>query len=120
MPATAGRSRRHRLSAEPVQQNVSDPSQWAAELIPTARTLDADRACALGLLAEVLPVNGFREAALAWSRRFTRVESPALFAAVRTLRRGRRTDPEALRFEREQFTELVATSGALRAWTPPG
>lgn len=92
----------------------------AAELILTARTVDAEEAYALGWLTAVLPTSGYRLAAIDWAQRLTRFEPPALFAAKRALLQGQRCEPTvALRQERELFARLAEHSEALRAWTGP-
>jgi len=85
----------------------------AYEAILRARTFSADEALKLGWVSEVLPVEGFNEAALAWAETVARHPREGLFAAKEALRAGLRQGVEDhARIERRLFLNLLATSEA--------
>lgn len=96
-------------------QEIIGPAA-AHDAILRARTFTADEALRLGWVSEVLPVEGFREAAIAWAQAVAKLPAEGLFAAKETLRAGLRLDHDAhARLERERFLQLLATSEAFAA-----
>ena len=78
----------------------------AAELVLSARIIDAAEALRIGLVEAVLPAAGFVDAVLAWVQPMATKPRPALFAAKRALIDGLRLPlEEGLRLEGRLFIE---------------
>jgi enoyl-CoA hydratase/carnithine racemase len=78
----------------------------AAELVLSARIIDAAEALRIGLVEAVLPVDGFVDAAVAWVQPMATKPRPALFAAKRAVIDGLRLPLEdGLRLEGRLFIE---------------
>jgi len=78
----------------------------AAELVLSARIIDAHEALRIGLVEAVLPTDGFVGRALDWVRRMATKPRPALFAAKRAVVDGMRLSLEdGLRLEGRLFIE---------------
>jgi enoyl-CoA hydratase/carnithine racemase len=78
----------------------------AAELVLSARIIDADEALRIGLVEAVLPAEGFVGRVLAWVESMATKPRAALFAAKRALIEGLRMPLEdGLRLEGRLFTE---------------
>lgn len=85
-----------------------------AELCLSGRIVGAEEALRIGLLNVVLPIEGFRAAAIAWCQQISRNPGPAVFAAKRAVVEGLRGPLDAgLRLEGELFLALNASPGAL-------
>ena len=88
-------------------------SALGAELCVTGRLLQADEARRIGLLNEVLPTEGFLDAALDWCGRITRNPASAVFAAKRAVMEGLRLPLEdGLALETKLFAEANASPEA--------
>jgi len=84
-----------------------------AELCLSGRIVDAEEAHRIGLLNAVLPVAGFREAAIAWCQQISRHSGPAVFAAKRAVVEGLRGSlAEGLALESRLFVEVNASEDA--------
>ncbi|MFQ3457167.1 enoyl-CoA hydratase/isomerase family protein [Bradyrhizobium sp. UFLA01-814] len=95
-------------------QEVIGPAA-AQDAILRARTFVADDALRLGWVSEVLPVQGFRAAAIAWAETVAKLPSEGLFAAKTTLRAGLLLDHNGhARLERKLFLELLTKSDVFK------
>jgi len=84
-----------------------------AELCLSGRIVPADEAHRIGLLNAVLPVEGFRDAAIAWCQQISRHPGPAVFAAKRAVVEGLRGSlDDGLRLEGQLFVALNASDDA--------
>jgi enoyl-CoA hydratase/carnithine racemase len=84
-----------------------------AELCLSGRIVGAEEAERIGLLNAVLPVDGFREAAIEWCGQISRHPAPAVFAAKRAVVDGLRGSlDDGLRLEGQLFLELNASDDA--------
>jgi enoyl-CoA hydratase len=87
----------------------------AAEVVLTGRTFEAAEALRTGWLNAVLPTAEFAEQALRWASAIAAGPAPALQAAKRSIVLGsRRAFDDALALERDLFTQLTASSDALK------
>ncbi len=78
----------------------------AAELVLSARIIDAPEALRIGLVEAVLPTDGFVEHVLAWVQSMATKPRAALFAAKRAVIQGLRLPlDEGLRLEGQLFIE---------------
>jgi enoyl-CoA hydratase/carnithine racemase len=78
----------------------------AAELVLSARIIDATEALRIGLVEAVLPTESFVEAVLEWAQPIATKPRPALFAAKRAVIDGLRLPLEdGLRLESRLFVE---------------
>jgi len=78
----------------------------AAELVLSARIVDAQEALRIGLVEAVLPTDGFVEHVLAWVQSMATKPRTALFAAKRAVIQGLRLPlDEGLRLEGRLFVE---------------
>jgi enoyl-CoA hydratase/carnithine racemase len=78
----------------------------AAELVLSARIIDAEEAWRIGLVEAVLPVDGFVDRALEWVQPIAAKPRSAVFAAKRALVDGLRLPLEdGLRLEGRLFVE---------------
>ncbi|MDH3683674.1 MAG: enoyl-CoA hydratase/isomerase family protein, partial [Acidimicrobiia bacterium] len=86
-----------------------------AELVLSGRRIFADEARRIGLLNEVLPTEGFLDAAIAWCRRMTRWPRAAIVAGKQAVIGGLSMPlDEGLRHEFRLFRELNASEEAKR------
>jgi len=84
-----------------------------AELCVTGRIVQAEEARRIGLLNEVLPSEGFVDAAIEWCMRIARNPASAVFAAKRAVVEGLRMPlDEGLRLEGRLFVEVNASDEA--------
>ncbi len=89
------------------------PPAVAAEIILSAKILDAERALSIGLLNAVLPVDGFVPAVVKWCGRFTRHPHAALHAAKRAVVDGLQLSlDDGLALEKVLFDELNSSDDA--------
>ena len=85
----------------------------AAELLLTGDPIDADRALAIGLVAEVVEPEELPAAAQRWAHLLASRAPLALAATKRAVRAGAHLPiDEALRAERREFIDLFATEDA--------
>lgn len=84
-----------------------------AELCLSGRIVDAAEARAIGLLNDVLPTDGFVDAAVAWCERIARHSPAAVFAAKRAVIEGLRGPlDEGLELKRELFRTCNSSDDA--------
>lgn|SRR5262245_23574198 len=87
----------------------------AAEALLSARAFTAEEALKAGWVNAVLPTERFREHAWSWVSNIARRPAPALNAAKRSIVDGSRLlFADALALEHELFTDLAASSPALK------
>ena len=88
-------------------------SAVGAELCLSGRIVQADEAHRIGLLNEVLPGEGFREAAIEWCGRIARHSPAAVFAAKEAVVQGLRLPlDEGLRLEGRLFVQANTSEDA--------
>lgn len=91
-------------------------SAIGAELCLTGRVVDAEEARRIGLVNDVLPNEGFVDAATEWCVRIARHSPPAVFAAKRAVVEGLRGSlADGLALEGRLFLELNASDDARAA-----
>ncbi len=84
-----------------------------AELCVTGRIIQADEAHRIGLLNEVLPTEGFVDAAIEWCGRIARNPASAVFAAKQAVVEGLRLPlEEGLKLEGRLFAKANASDEA--------
>jgi len=84
-----------------------------AELCVTGRIIQAEEAHRIGLLNEVLPTEGFVDAAIEWCGRISRNPASAVFAAKRAVVEGLRLSlVDGLKLEGRLFAEANASDEA--------
>lgn len=84
-----------------------------AELCLSGRIIDAEEAARIGLLNQVLPVDGFREAAIEWCQRISQNDPAAVFAARSAVTKGLHMPlEEGLALETDLFRNINASAGA--------
>lgn len=87
----------------------------AAELILSARVVEASEACELGVLNAVLPTEGFLSAATAWCQRMAQHPRFALATAKQSVIEGAELSLEdGLLLESELYRELSSSDEAKR------
>jgi enoyl-CoA hydratase/carnithine racemase len=88
-------------------------SAVGAELCLTGRIVDAEEAVRIGLLNAALPVEGFRDRAIAWCQRISQHPPAAIQAAKRAVVQGLRGPlADGLVLESQLFVELNASEDA--------
>ena len=88
-------------------------SAIGAELCLSGRVIDAAEAKRIGLLNDVLPTEGFADAAVEWCERIARNPAHAVFAAKKAVVEGLRLPlDEGLRLEIGLFLQTNATDDA--------
>ena len=87
----------------------------AAEAVLTGRAFGAQESLRTGWINAVLPTHGFNDQALRWAAAIAERPAPALKAAKRSIVTGSRmVFADALALEHQLFSELSATSKALK------
>jgi enoyl-CoA hydratase len=103
IPGAGGTQRLPRLVGEAL----------GAELCLTGRIVQAEEAQRIGLLNAMLPVDGFREAAIAWCQQISQHPAGAVFAARRAVVEGLRGSlADGLALETQLFVEINASDDA--------
>ena len=91
-------------------------SAVGAELCLSGRIVQADEAHRIGLVNEVMPSEGFQDAALDWCGRIARHSTGAVFAAKRAVVEGLQMPlDEGLRLEGRLFAKANASDEAKQA-----
>jgi enoyl-CoA hydratase len=87
---------------------------FAADAILRGRVFTAEEALRIGWLNEVLPVEGFVDAAVAWCQEMAVLPATALYAAKKALVRGASLPlDEGIAMETEMFLDIAGSSPEL-------
>ena len=88
----------------------------AAEVLLRGRVFKADEALRVGWVNEVLPTEGFVDAAVAWCRKLVELPSEAVYAAKRVLVQSAELSlDEGLALELAEFKQITGNSPAMAA-----